>query len=271
MDPKYIPQSLDEAVDYLIDSAGPEQAEAVKKMTKEEFTFNTHGSLGRQIRNDWMLWYNQPDSPLTDHFTSIGINHGDDRSGIILDCVYQKINGLPYQIDKLVKRYQSHWLSNGKGELPPVPKVWIEPGSDDRMSLADAIENAKPATKEEAEKSKPTGIVPYLKSEQEQQIARMKALGMNTESCLFEQCVNALLFYLERGLDIRPDKVETPFKGWYKGVTRDFLTNCHEYHGIIETKNGRIALTFNQKSNNSHTFYYNSLAELTEAWQIASK
>lgn len=124
---KYIPKTLEEAVDFLIKEAGDEQVAKVKGMTRSEFIGYTHHFLGRNLRNDWMLWYNQPDNPLTDYFTSIDINHGDDRSGMILDSLYRKINGLPIDIEGQVAKYKKHWseYSEFKDGIVPAPGPYV--------------------------------------------------------------------------------------------------------------------------------------------------
>ena len=40
----------------------------------------------------------------------------------------------------------------------------------------------------------------YIDSEYEQQLDRMKKLGINTDAQLFEQCVNTLLYMVENNI-----------------------------------------------------------------------
>lgn len=110
---KYIPKTLDEALDYLLEKIPEDQKRWAKLWTKEEFMGKTHMFLGMNIRNDWKLWFNDEDNELTTYFTSLNINHGDDRSGIILDSLYNKMMGRPLDIEKQVARYIDYWKKSG--------------------------------------------------------------------------------------------------------------------------------------------------------------
>jgi hypothetical protein len=50
----------------------------------------------------------------------------------------------------------------------------------------------------------------YLRSEYDHQVERMKALGINVEALMFEQCVNTLLYMLEH------PQAASPQTGWVK-------------------------------------------------------
>lgn len=52
----------------------------------------------------------------------------------------------------------------------------------------------------------------YLRGEYEQQIVRLEALGICTNSQMFEQCINQVLFLLERqrGQFVYPPPCNTP-------------------------------------------------------------
>ncbi len=61
----------------------------------------------------------------------------------------------------------------------------------------DLSEPDEPAPIYPIPKAKNETTFPYLASEQAQQIERMQKLGINTDTCTFEQSVNALLHLLE--------------------------------------------------------------------------
>ena len=88
---KFIPQSLDEAVDYLISKNNEATLEYIRMMTEKEFMSAVHHSMGTAIRNEWYLWWHGikhlDDVPkempkLIAEMQSYGILHGDDISGI---------------------------------------------------------------------------------------------------------------------------------------------------------------------------------------------
>jgi hypothetical protein len=116
---KYIPKTLQEAIDHIVSKIPAEEKEAVKDMTLRSFMGNTHHFLGRNLRNDWGLWFNE--NELTQYFSSLGINHGDDRSGIILESVYRHLHGDPIEMDTQVEKYKAFWKGQGfkDGVHPP--------------------------------------------------------------------------------------------------------------------------------------------------------
>jgi hypothetical protein len=120
MESEKIPETLDEAVDLIISNISEDDLQKLKQMDYHTFIGHIHMFFGRGLRNDWHLWFN--DNALTEYFTSIGINHGDDRSGIILQSVFNKVNGLPINIEGQVAKYKQHWLEYGfKDGIFPVP------------------------------------------------------------------------------------------------------------------------------------------------------
>ncbi|MEM1088209.1 MAG: DUF6794 domain-containing protein [Pseudomonadota bacterium] len=77
-----------------------------------------HYGLGMGIRNGWGLWAQKGD--LHTFFVSLGINHPDDMSSMILDSYWLHFNGCDLQIDKQVAYYQAYWdqfASLDQGEL----------------------------------------------------------------------------------------------------------------------------------------------------------
>lgn len=107
----YIPIDLMDAVNYILSKVPADELEKLKTTDKSTFIGNTHHFLGRNIRNQWGLWYNE--NELTKWFSSIGVNHGDDRSGMILDSVYNIATGKPIDIEGQVEKYKKHWKEAG--------------------------------------------------------------------------------------------------------------------------------------------------------------
>ena len=122
-----LPNTLDEAIDIIMDVA-QESVEGLKMMSEDDFISSTHHGFGTFMRNTWCLWW-FPDHPykgwpeeepsLNKWFRSIGIVHADDMSGIILTCVYRKLHGLPYELDKEVEHYHNHWKEQGSEDGIP--------------------------------------------------------------------------------------------------------------------------------------------------------
>lgn len=112
--PHYIPSTLDEAIATL-EADSTLAAAAVRGDVAA-----MHHSLGRQLRNDWNLWFNG--TPLSDWFSSIGIHHGDDRSGIILESFQRKMSGQDIDLDGQIKWYLDFWKQSGHTPKAPETK-----------------------------------------------------------------------------------------------------------------------------------------------------
>lgn len=119
---KYIPQSLNEAIDYLVSKNNESTLEQIRNMTEKQFMGTVHHGMGTAIRNEWYLWWhgikhldNVPkEKPaLIAEFEKMGIIHGDDMSGIILTSTYRKIKGLDLDLESQIKRYHDHWKEQG--------------------------------------------------------------------------------------------------------------------------------------------------------------
>lgn len=72
---------------------------------------------GMGIRNYYGLWH---DNGLTRYFNNVlGVYHADDMSGILLDALWHRVHGKPYDPTPLIERYRKHWEQSGcnmKGE-----------------------------------------------------------------------------------------------------------------------------------------------------------
>jgi hypothetical protein len=120
------PKNLDEIVDLLITQIKAQEGaeDYVKKNGID------HHGAGTAIRNGFNLWWSEklrddvlerdPDSDypkerpeLVAWFNSLNIYHADDMSGTISEAVKAKLNDEPFDIDKHIKRYFSHWKKHG--------------------------------------------------------------------------------------------------------------------------------------------------------------
>ncbi len=137
MTDKKKPASLDEAVDMLIRDNLQDMGRIVTMIEKAEsdrraegdFGGMVHHGLGRFIRNEWELWFNEPGDPLTAWFTANDLNHGDDRSGAIIEAFQEKVMGRAFDLDAYKARLKAHWLRYGDpawGGIFPAPKSKAE-------------------------------------------------------------------------------------------------------------------------------------------------
>lgn len=72
---------------------------------------NLHHGLGRFIRNEFGLWSG---GPLKDYFVNLGINHGDDMSGIILKAYCLRLRSTEFDLTSEVEYYQNYWKNYDK-------------------------------------------------------------------------------------------------------------------------------------------------------------
>ena len=99
-----VPMNLEEAVNLIKSEMPSDFVEFVKKSSPS----GVHFGLGMQIRNDWSLW--DLENPLVKWFDKeYGITHADDISGLILDCVWQDIKGLPRRDREQADKTKKYW------------------------------------------------------------------------------------------------------------------------------------------------------------------
>lgn len=118
-----VPMTLDEAVDFIKSKMPSDFVEFVKKSTPS----GVHFGLGMQIRNDWSLW--DIENPLVKWFDKeYGITHADDISGLILDCVWQDIKGLPRRDREQAAKTKRYWEVLRQAEEKGTNiSMWIDP------------------------------------------------------------------------------------------------------------------------------------------------
>lgn len=113
---KTYPKSLDEAIQILLEDNAVYLAN-LRKKSKSGFISENHLYAGMNMRNNWSLWYNKPGNALTDWFSSHDINHGDDRSGAIMEAFFAKVNAKEFNLEAYKARLKKHWLEYG-------PRKW---------------------------------------------------------------------------------------------------------------------------------------------------
>lgn len=118
-----LPSNLDEAVKKLLDIITQDEFQVNElekyKDSELEFTSSIHHFLGRNLRNEWNLWWYENHKSKTwpkekpkivEYFNNLKIYHADDMSGIILTTVYRTFFHLPINLDKQIEVYHNHWI-----------------------------------------------------------------------------------------------------------------------------------------------------------------
>jgi len=104
----YIPESLDDALNYLNCKWSEESKEEFRNEDERSAVSKLHLGTGMGIRNAWKLWAKEKNS-LVKYFNSLGINHPDDMSGIILTSFHRKLNGIDIELDAQIEHYKKYW------------------------------------------------------------------------------------------------------------------------------------------------------------------
>ena len=102
-----VPRNLDEAVQFLKDAIeSPEEREQLQD------TAGLHFGLGMYLRNNWSLW--DRETVLVRWFKeNLGLVHGDDLSGTILEALAASLRGEEFDAKEHVKTYIEHWKKLG--------------------------------------------------------------------------------------------------------------------------------------------------------------
>jgi hypothetical protein len=132
-----IPNSLDEAVQRIIDNIPQMDREAIRR--GEHLS---HHGFGTMLRNEWGLWHF---SVLSDWFwDNVKIWHADDMSGIIIEKVEAHIKEQPFNLEQLVAHYHAHWLKYTSVQPGERPK-----DEDEREEAARIAKGLLPRTPKE--------------------------------------------------------------------------------------------------------------------------
>lgn len=101
-----VPINLEDALTLLKEGLSKEDIKFIKEPKFEPAQL--HFSVGMALRNAWSLW--EKDTILVQWFKQkYGIEHADDISGLILDCLHKDIVGQPRRDEALAKKYIAHW------------------------------------------------------------------------------------------------------------------------------------------------------------------
>lgn len=98
----YIPKDLEDSFVELKKMLHPNFIEEFKE---DDEIASEHFGLGLWMRNNWGLWAG---SRLAKYFRSIGVNHPDDMSSIILSNFKLHLNGKPLEVEKQVAYYKEY-------------------------------------------------------------------------------------------------------------------------------------------------------------------
>lgn len=112
---KFVPLTVDEAIDFIVNSLSDEEVNTIKSSESSECHFTT----GMYLRNTWHMW--DTTNPLSLDFQKRFklFGHGDDVSGIILTGVWAKVNGkdVDEELNKEADHYRKHWKKQGLDPL----------------------------------------------------------------------------------------------------------------------------------------------------------
>lgn len=99
-----VPETLEECFVELKKLLSEEELEEFKG-AKEDDLAGSHFGLGAWIRNNWGLWH---DSPLTQYFRGIGVDHPDDMLATILTSFHRHLNSRDIKLSDQLKHYQNY-------------------------------------------------------------------------------------------------------------------------------------------------------------------
>lgn len=123
------PNNLEEAIIILLEVIASDAVniDYLKKFKNDEdgFIASAHHYMGRNIRNDWFLWWSEKGAieyagwpkekpPIVQFFNDLGIFHADDMSGIILTSLYRWYFDRPIELEKQIEEYKDFWASVNK-------------------------------------------------------------------------------------------------------------------------------------------------------------
>ena len=125
-----VPETLYEAVNLLDDLIDDEEDRKLFQETSvEEVETTYHHTLGRYLRNEWRLW--TEGTPMRDWFISMGLEHADDMSSIIISAWWHQLNDIEFDFIGRVELAAAYWravkpaLEAKPGEVfefkPPYP------------------------------------------------------------------------------------------------------------------------------------------------------
>jgi len=100
-----IPCDLDGCFVIMKKNINKEDLEMIENMSEDELS-KLHLGLGMFLRNKWKLWEG---SKLSKYFNSLGIDHPDDMSGIVITSFWRHLNNKPIELDEQISYYKKYW------------------------------------------------------------------------------------------------------------------------------------------------------------------
>jgi hypothetical protein len=104
-----ITSTLEECFAELDNLLSDEDKKYIQNSDSEKIMIDFHHSLGQHLRNSWDLW---KESPLSNYFNKLGIDHPDDMSGIILDSYWRMKHNEPIALNAQIQHYKDYWAKN---------------------------------------------------------------------------------------------------------------------------------------------------------------
>lgn len=112
-----VPTNLNEAISEIVNNLKPSDIKEIKKSKSD--ACDVHFGFGMFLRNNWCLW--DKNSRLVKWFKNkYDIDHADDISGLILDCVWRDVKKMPRRDKKLAKSYVKYWKYIEKNKEKPM-------------------------------------------------------------------------------------------------------------------------------------------------------
>lgn len=109
LNPDKVPSNLEEAVSLLKDALDEKEKSVIINLSVAKL----HMSVGQHIRNEWSLW--NKENVITQWFKKkYGVDHADDVSAIIIECVIADLLGRPREDKKLAEEFIEHWEAHKK-------------------------------------------------------------------------------------------------------------------------------------------------------------
>jgi len=102
-----MPENLEESISYFQNEWTSSELSSFKNKLEYEAIAEAHFGAGLWIRNTWIK--GNRNVPLANYFTSLGINHPDDISSIILRSLHRKLNNRIIDVEKQVESYKAYW------------------------------------------------------------------------------------------------------------------------------------------------------------------
>lgn len=102
-----LPKNLNEAVLYFQQKWTKAELDQFRNKSETQAFNDIHFETGTWIRNNWV--HGNRDSSLTNYFHSLGINHPDDISSIILTSLHRTLNKKEINLDEQIEGYKEYW------------------------------------------------------------------------------------------------------------------------------------------------------------------